>query len=1272
MKRTILLALAVTFAIASLARAQGTYRNQRLFVVPAPKGVAVDGDLDDWDLSGEIYTFVSEATAEFQSARTAAMYDADAFYLASRIADPSPMMNRNDPAVNPDFGWDADAFQFRICLDPKMGYPINIGYGQGEMASDNIVHMTLWYFTDAKRPVLHLKYGMNYHDAPDYPKGIVPRDRFKAAFKAWPDGKGFTLEYRIPWSALRQGKAGAPLKAGDLTASAIQIQWSDPEGKHSYGGGWGVDLLRQAGFSYQSTGCWGKLIFTELGNLPKELTQEGLPPVRQLPLKLTFDMPKQAEVSIVLIDEKGDRVRNIIASQVRPRGTVTESWDGLDDAGRVLPSGSYTWKGLHHDKFEAKYVLSAGNSGTPGYHTPDGKGAWGGDWDNPKDVCFAGDRGLIAWGVAEAGPGIIMIDAKDRKQWGGRFGASYLATDGEWLFASLTHEKQIRAYNVADGKQLNFLRGEMWAEHNAGNETACTGLAFAGGKLYVADAKSNTVTEYQGREGKIIRRINAPGVTWLAAFDANTLLAVSGGTVRKLSLADGKLAPFIADHLDQPAAVAAGPDGTVYVSNHGRLMNVSVFDKAGKYQRSIGKTGGRALPPELFPKEGNASGGRRGKWDPDAMLNPRGLAVDSRGRLWICEDDFQPKRITIWEAASGKLLDEKFGACYVSTPVTMDPADPTRVYTQNVEWEVDLDKGTWKPAAIMIDARPDSGYFWPHMVNNIVFIATNGKQYMHAGNTLYIRRGDHFEAVAGVFGPRSGFTWRPGAKTWEEANKMPYLLWEDRNGDGIIQKDETRETKMCPQQPHGCFAPDLTMYAAGMYGALYWQRISPKQILDNGVPIYDDASFFHVDYVTREEAKVPTYTHDIAVNPADGSVLMYAGADIKFMDKAEIWPLTCWSKDGKLLWRYRKGSRWYDAYEFPIPQPGELWGTTKCIGITPLPGNGGGITGFSSYHGMVHLLTSDGIIIGTLMKDGRSGETGPDQIQCEWFTGQLVKAKNGKWYLTAGDQDGRVLEITGLDTITRFDGKLTITEQDAKAAADALAEWSALKAKAQSLVISRTQGTPDWMNIRGITVALDAHRGFTAKAAYTADSLIINCKVDAPFELTNSIQETQMLFKGGNAIDLQLATDPKADPKRDKPAPGDVRVLITRRAGKPIAVVYRHKVAGFQGQPTVFTSPTGQESIDQIEVWDDIALTCEKTEIGFTAVATVPLAKLGWKPVPGTTVKMDVGYLFGNQTGNATSVRAYWTNHSFASGVTADVPHESRIEPNQWGLATVE
>jgi hypothetical protein len=447
-----------------------------------------------------------------------------------------------------------------------------------------------------------------------------------------------------------------------------------------------------------------------------------------------------------------------------------------------------------------------------------------------------------------------------------------------------------------------------------------------------------------------------------------------------------------------------------------------------------------------------------------------------------------------------------------------------------------------------------------------------------------------------------------------------------------------------------------------MYNDLYWQRLSPWQILSNGVPLYDDASLKQVDY-----AKDPScYTYDLTVNPADGSVLMYAGADIKHLDRTEIWPINAWSRDGNLLWRYRLGCRWHDMYEFPIPKPGELYGCTRNMGITD------GITGFSCYFGQAQLMTTDGVAIGTIMQDGRSGETGPDQVQCEWFTGQLVKLKDGRWFLLGGDQDGRVLEVLGLNTLRRFEGRLTITPEEARQAAAALAEWSAEKAKAQSLVLGRCTGSPDWENLRAVKIDVDQRRGFTVQAAYNATDLMLRYDVRSPFELVNSTPEQTMLFKGGNLLDIQLATDPAADPKRQKPAAGDLRVLVTRRDGKLLAVVYRPKQARFQGQATVFTSPTGQESIDRIEFWDDVKLQYAKTENGFQAVVSLPLARLGLTLKPGTVQRMDVGYIFGNPTGNTTALRAYWSNKSFTAGVTQDVPHEARLEPAQWGNATVE
>ena len=1222
-----LLAIAL---FAATAQAQGVYHNQRIFVVPAPGAVTLDGDLKDWDLSGEILTYVVEASMAYQSAKTAMMYDRDALYISGRVADPSPMLNQADPAVNPDFGWDGDAFQLRLCLDPALGYPLKIG-GYDRNPSEMLVHMTLWYYTASKQPVLHLKYGMNYHDAHGYHKGVVPTDQFQAAYIPWPDGKGFTFEYRIPWTTLG---APRPLAAGDLSAAAIQIQWSDATGAHSYGGGWAVDLMSHAGFTYQSTGSWGKAIFAEKGNLPKELTQQGLPPVRKLPLVLDYQLPKEQVTSISLINGNGDRVRTIVGAQSRPAGQVTERWDGLDSAGRVLPPGDYSWKGVYHDPISAKYVLAVSNAGTPSYNTPDGKGAWGGDWGCPTDICFAGERGLLVWDGSEAGTGLIGIDARGNKQWGYRIGGSFVATDGEWVFTYLGMEKQIRAYGVADGKQINFLRGELWAEPNAivdGEKkkgangkpppvekvkgVACDGMAWQDGKLYVANGEANEITVYDAKKGTITGKLSVPKPGGIAARPNGELLVISEGKVLRIASRESLVQEnkdsrpatsdpqaMITDHLDEPQDIAVGADGTIYVSNEGKLHNVSVFAKDGKFLKSIGKAGGRAMTGPRLPAAREASLARAGKWDPDTFLNPRGLAVDSKGRLWVMEHDCSPKRVSVWDPATGKLLDEKFGPAFVSTPICMDPADPTRVYCQNVEWEVDLDKRTSRPAAVMIEAKPDTPYFWPHMVNNIVFTARNGRQYMHAavggpgvrGHFLWIRRADQFAAAAGIINPWAGLSWRDGAKDWQEAGKMPWLFWEDRNGDGVIQKEETRETRMRANGAHSTVDADLNFYGSSMYNVLYWQRISPKTIQENGVPLYDDAAFLQVDYGKDG------YTSDLSVNPADGSVLFYAGSDIKNLDRTELWPITSWSKDGKLQWRYRVGCRWHDMYEFSIPKAGELWGCTKNLGITD------GITGYSCYFGQCQLLTTDGVPIGTVMTDGRAGVTGPDNIQCEWFTGQLIKLKNGRWYLLGGDQDGRVLEILGLNSLNRFAGKLTISDADAKAAGDALADWSAQKAKAQSLVLARSANdTPDWTNLRGVTLDVDLKRGFTVKAAYTATDLVVRYEVRSPFELVNSTPEINMLFKGGNLLDIQLATDSAADPKRDKPVSGDLRVLVSRRDGKPVAVVYRTKVADVKSEPIVFNSPTGQEVIDRIEVWDDVKLKYEKIDGGFTATVSL-------------------------------------------------------------------
>ncbi len=107
---------------------------------------------------------------------------------------------------------------------------------------------------------------------------------------------------------------------------------------------------------------------------------------------------------------------------------------------------------------------------------------------------------------------------------------------------------------------------------------------------------------------------------------------------------------------------------------------------------------------------------------------------------------------------------------------------------------------------------------------------------------------------------------------------------------------------------------------------------------------------------------------------------------------------------------------------------------------------------------------------------------------------------------------------------------------------------------------------------------------------------------------------------------------------------------------------------------SAFVSPTGSETFDAIESTDRISLQeYTKTAEGFSVTAVIrSLDLIHWRPEAGKVVPMDLGYVFGNAEGTQATLRANWTNDSFAANVLNDIPHESRLEPGKWGKATVK
>ncbi|WP_207889025.1 hypothetical protein, partial [Pseudomonas sp. 100_A] len=131
---------------------------------------------------------------------------------------------------------------------------------------------------------------------------------------------------------------------------------------------------------------------------------------------------------------------------------------------------------------------------------------------------------------------------------------------------------------------------------------------------------------------------------------------------------------------------------------------------------------------------------------------------------------------------------------------------------------------------------------------------------------------------------------------------------------------------------------------------------------------------------------------------------------------------------------------------------------------------------------------------------------------------------------------------------------------------------------------------------------------------------------DSPW--LNNGKDWQLLFKTGDSIDLQLGTDPAANPKRGGPVAGDLRLLIAPFQGREIAVLYRHRVPGTQ-KPVAFTSPWRTENVDEVKQIAGAQIAVLKDPNRTRIEAAIPLSELGLKPSPGQKLGADFGVIYG-------------------------------------------
>ena len=150
-------------------------------------------------------------------------------------------------------------------------------------------------------------------------------------------------------------------------------------------------------------------------------------------------------MSLGIYDAQGRLLRTLQSGKkITAPGSYTTAWDGKDDAGKALPSGTYQCQGLSAN-VGWEYQLSMGNSGKPPYFSVDGSGGMGGVWGNILAAAADADGKSVylLWTMEEGTPALCKFDPQGRegtfKLWGAHDNWSWghcqsVACDREYVY----------------------------------------------------------------------------------------------------------------------------------------------------------------------------------------------------------------------------------------------------------------------------------------------------------------------------------------------------------------------------------------------------------------------------------------------------------------------------------------------------------------------------------------------------------------------------------------------------------------------------------------------------------------------------------------------------------------------------------------------------------------------------------------------------------------------------------------------------------------------
>ena len=1276
-----------------------------LHAAPAPGAVIIDGSLKDWDLSGQtLMCYDLENLRDIYSAQVSLMYDETNLYMAIHFKAPRPLSNHHDPRYNGNKGWAADSVQIRF-------------------KTDRIAHVTAWDFVDKSEPAINISYGDDGGDPSItlfQTKGWEMERGAAMAFQKDIDNKGYVQEIRLPWNIIANRKF-AP---GESLNMGFELLWG--------GGDWPdmryADNLMPGKssreFFWTAKDSWGPVTLEKKGNfkLPPPDWAARIAKSRQEqkgPVSIAYILPKDARVTIAVDDDKGTRVRNLIAALPRVKGKNTELWDGLDDYGKPVAPGKYSFKGIYHDPIHTNWVMSFASPGNPSWDTADGRGGFYGDHSAPRAVAAAGEFVALGCPIGEAGKPLIACDLNGQRIWGqanrnfGQFGIQSLATDGTTLWVGSDAQPPViyrvqmatglyspwnKTVKDPDGHDIKILdlpvtttieEDKRPKDPNDVTLVATVGpnltaIAYRSGRIAVSLEHDNQIKILDSDTGEIkaTYSVNAPKSV---IFDLQgDLLAISEGKIIRIK-SDGIMSPFSNETWNDAIGLTIDNAGNVYLSVRGIEQNVKRYSSEGKLIAEIGKRGGRPS---------------HGKYDETAMLNPAQIAIDSKGRLWIAEENFNPKRTSIWDTKSGALIKELVGTTPYAGAGGINPFDPTMAFSTDTVFKLDLEKGTSKPVYSISASRNSEQLFPPsvfsithriiqHSAVTLVYTSDGAWQYV----TITAKIGDDWKSVAALglvlnhdelmrnqYAPES-IRKKFAHPIWK-GHEGELFTWTDKNGDGLVQLDELKFSVLIIKGVRAKLENHYWGQLPDTDGTISYFNTEANALVkfavsawtDNGMPVYDPTN------VQVLKADIPGIIHNDEGHIAGGA----DGVVYKLQN-----PMFAMDKTGHVIFTYPNNNpSVHGSHTAKSSAPGYLIGPSSILGVGEYGPEIGEIFDTNGNLGENYLFTRDGLWVQSLFKDVRGGYTVSDKAArgisldeitagSESFGGNFVRTTAGKTYLTIGGTDARVIELTGLESIKRFNGKFEYSPKQFLAAQKLMQEKAAKASESRNYRVAMLAKSLDgsatsWPELTDYKLpAMDIEDSADARfarvsAKWDKDNLYIAWRVFSPVNrMRNSGQDHRLLFKTGDVVDLMLGPDPQSSLGKD------LRLLMTIKEGTPIAVINRKTAPGAPASDKyVFSTNWHVLEFEQVKAVKEVQIVSSPIQDGYFVQAVIPWKMLGFIPRSGLKFRADAGALMADQGGVNTIARHYWSNK--ATALVSDIPGEAELTPALWGNWTLE